>query len=139
MSRLVLDTNALIQILPRKSVYRPVWNSFLDGSNILCVSNEIIEEYAEILSARVGKEITNLVLNGIITRPTTVFITPYYHYHFIEADPDDDKFVDCAIAAGAKFIVTEDRHYNVLKRIDFPKVDIIGLDDCLAWLQKGKP
>lgn len=83
-----------------------------------------------------GKKFTDLVLNGIITRPTTIFIDPYYHYHMIEADPDDDKFVDCAISAGAKFIITEDHHYNVLKKIEFPKVDVINLDDYLAYLNK---
>lgn len=47
--RIVLDTNSLIQSIPRRSVYRVVWDSILSGENILCVSNEIIEEYVEIL------------------------------------------------------------------------------------------
>ena len=46
----------------------------------------------------------------------------------IEADPDDNKFVDCAIAANAQFIVTNDHHYNVLHQIDFPKVNVINID-----------
>ncbi len=29
-------------------------------------------------------------------------------------DPDDDKYVDAAVAGGADWIVTEDSHYNVL-------------------------
>jgi len=45
------------------------------------------------------------------------------------ADPDDNKFVDCAVAGNAKYIVTEDSHYDVLKGLDFPKVDIIKLDE----------
>ena len=48
--------------------------------------------------------------------------------------PDDNKFVDCAIAAGTKFIVTNDRHYNVLLSLGFPKVDIIRLDEALEQL-----
>lgn len=44
---------------------------------------------------------------------------------------DDNKFVDCAIAANAQFIVTEDHHYDVLKTIDFPKVNIIKLDEMM--------
>ena len=49
----------------------------------------------------------------------------------IEADADDNKFVDCAIAANAKYVVTDDNHFDILKRIDFPKVDIISIDDII--------
>ena len=37
--------------------------------------------------------------------------------------------MDCAIVANAKFIVTEDHHFHILKQYSFPKVDFIGLDD----------
>lgn len=47
--RIVLDTNNLIQSIPKRSAYRVVWDSILSGENILCVSNEIIEEYTEVL------------------------------------------------------------------------------------------
>lgn len=58
-----------------------------------------------------------------------MYITPTYHFSLVIADPDDNKFVDCAIAAHAKFIVTEDSHFNILRDIPYPKVDIIRLDD----------
>lgn len=38
MSKIVLDTNSLIQSIPPKSKYRKIWDSFLDGTNELCVS-----------------------------------------------------------------------------------------------------
>lgn len=135
MSRLVLDTNALIQSLPSRSRFHDIWESFLDGRNYLCITNEILEEYEEILTPRLGTQATGAVLDNIVSLKTTIFITPYFHYHLITADPDDNKFVDCAVAASAKFIVTEDHHYNVLKEIDFPKIDIINLDDYLALLK----
>ena len=50
------------------------------------------------------------------------------NFHLITADPDDNKFVDCALNAGADFIVTNDRHFNVLKNIDFPKINVIDID-----------
>ena len=55
-------------------------------------------------------------------------IDPHFRFGLITADADDNKFVDCAIIAGAKYIVTEDRHFNVLKEIQFPKVEIVGID-----------
>lgn len=36
--------------------------------------------------------------------------------------------LDCAVAANAKFIVTEDKHFRGLEQIDFPKVDTIGIE-----------
>ena len=82
---------------------------------------------------------SNIVYGTISTwhkQPNTIthFITPYFHFNLIAADPDDDKFVDCAVAGNAKFIVTEDSHYDVLRNIDFPKVDIIKLDDIIQKL-----
>ena len=55
----------------------------------------------------------------------------YLHdsYSWITADEDDNKFVDCAIAANAEYIVTEDHHFNELKNISFPSVAIINLKD----------
>ena len=73
----------------------------------------------------------DLWLSLLTNNPYTLFITPYYHFKLIVADPDDDKFVDCAVASNAKFIVTEDSHYDVLQGLDFPCVDVIKLDDII--------
>ena len=127
--RIVLDTNSLIQSISPKSTYHEVWQSVLTGRNVLCVSNEILEEYAEILNRLAGKKTADLVLNSIIECKNVVFLTPYYHFNLISADPDDNKFVDCAIQANARYIVTNDHHYDVLRQIEFPKVGIIKLMD----------
>ncbi|MBR5716207.1 MAG: hypothetical protein IKX59_06430 [Bacteroidales bacterium] len=51
-----------------------------------------------------------------------------------DIDKDDDKFVDCAITAGADFIVTEDTHFNHLKQIPFPKITVLTLDEFYGTL-----
>lgn len=103
----------------------------LMGVVYLCVTNEILEEYEEILEEKASHEFAILAINVITNNPHTIFVTPYYRFHLIKADPDDNKFVDCAVAGNAKFIVTEDHHYNILAEIDFPKVDVIKLDEML--------
>ena len=135
MARLVLDTNSLLQCISRRSAFHEIWLSFLDGRNLLCVTNEILIEYEEILERETSHEFALLAMNVIINNPYTMFVTPYYHFNLIKLDPDDNKFVDCAVAGNARFVVTEDRHYKILEEIDFPKVDIIGLDDMLQQLQ----
>lgn len=42
---------------------------------------------------------------------------------------DDNKFVDCSIVANARYIVTEDAHFNVLKNIVFHHIEVMNLDD----------
>lgn len=134
MARLVLDTNSLIQCISRRSKYHELWLSLLDGRNQLCVTTDILQEYAEILERKTNATFAELALDVITNNPYTHFITPYFHFNLIAADPDADKFVDCAVAGNAKFIVTEDSHYDVLRNIDFPKVDIIKLDDIIQKL-----
>lgn len=134
MARLVLDTNTLIQCISRRSKYHDLWLSLLDGRNMLCVSTELLEEYSEILEQKTSARFAELALDVITNNPYTLFVTPYFHFHLIVADPDDDKFVDCAIAGNAKFIVTDDSHYDVLRTIDFPKVDIVRLDDAIQMI-----
>lgn len=131
---LVLDTNSLIQCVSRRSRYHDLWLSFLDGRNRLCVTTEILNEYAEILERKASAEFASLVIEVILNNPQTLYINTFYHFDLVKADPDDNKFVDCAVAAQAKFIVTEDRHYEVLRHTDFPKIDIIGLDDAMKLL-----
>ena len=134
--RIVLDTNSLIQSVSPRSLYHDVWLSILNGSNVLCVSNEILEEYAEILHRLAGSYTAELVLNAIMECSSVEFFTPHYHFNLINADPDDNKFVDCAIQANAHYIVTNDSHYDVLHHIDFPKVCVIKLADFLLMIRK---
>ncbi len=131
MSRLVLDTNCLIQCISRRSRYHDLWLSFLDGRNTLCVTTEILGEYAEILERKTTAKFSELALSVITNNPYTVFVTAFFHFNLITADPDDNKFVDCAVAGNAKYIATEDSHYDVLRNIEFPKIDIIKLDEII--------
>lgn len=131
MARVVLDTNSLIQCIAHRSRYHAIWLSLLDGRNRLCVTNEILEEYEEILERKTSHEFAMLAINVIVNNPYTIFVTPYYHFNLITADPDDNKFVDCAVAGNAMVIVTEDRHYDVLKQVDFPQVNVVSLDEMM--------
>lgn len=134
MSRVVLDTNALIQCIPQRSPYHKIWLSLLHGDNLLCVTNEIIEEYEEILERNISVRFARLALDVIINNPYTLFFTPFYHFNLITQDPDDNKFVDCAIVANAKFLVSEDHHLDILKETNFPKVNLVNLDEFISLM-----
>ena len=71
------------------------------------------------------------IAESIINLPNVEKIEISYKWNLITTDPDDNKFVDCAIAGRVKYIVTNDRHFNILKDIQFPKVDIMSIQDFL--------
>lgn len=74
------------------------------------------------------------VLGVLENLPTVIFISTYFRFNLLQNDPDDNKFVDCAIAANADFIVTEDKDFNILASIDFPKVEIRNMEGFKAVL-----
>jgi len=88
------------------------------------------------LGKRIGKEIASNVLQLIENAPNVEFITKYFKWNLIKEDPDDNKFVDCAIAAGAKFLVSDDKHFNILKEIEFPKIELIKTYEFKAILEE---
>lgn len=110
--------------LPKISPYRYLWDSFLKGEFTLCISNEIIEEYQEILALKVGANIASNVIELIVNRSNVEFVNPTYRFGLIQTDVDDNKFVDCAIVSGALCIVSNDAHFKVLDEIPFPKVTV---------------
>ncbi len=134
MDNIVIDTNSLIMAISSRSEYHKIWQSFLSGDYYLCISNEIIEEYAEVIARNISVNAARYIVYTILERKNTKLITPFFNWNLITEDPDDNKFVDCAIAANAKFIVTEDHHFNVLKEIPFPAVEVINIDEFLKEL-----
>ena len=79
-------------------------------------------------------EIANNVVEAIVNLSTTTLQNTYVHFELLPADSDDNKFVDCAVASDAEYIVTNDKHFNPLKEIPWPKVEIIKITDFIKQL-----
>ena len=82
----------------------------MNGQNELCITNEILEEYSGIIGKLINAEIADYVIGSIINCP------------FVQC-------VDCALAIGASYIVSNDHHYDILKTIDYPQIDVIGIKE----------
>ena len=134
MRRIVLDTNCLLQSLPSKSPYHKIWTDVLLGKISLCVNTEILDEYEEILSQKTNNEVANNVVEAIARLHTTVYQEIYVHFGLIQDDEDDNKFADCAVASGAEFIVTNDKHYNILRRTPWPDIQVTNIKEFIKLL-----
>ena len=135
MRTIVLDTNCLLAILPSISPYHQVWTDILFGEVCLCVSNEVLEEYEEILGNKTNSNVACAVVRAILEAPKLKRVEPTFFYHMITVDPDDNKFVDCAVCGNAELLVTNDAHFDILKTIDFPKVEIIKLQEYIKLVR----
>jgi len=126
--RIVLDTNCLLVVLPVNSPYHCLWDAFRKGQFTLCYTSEMLQEYEELMLRFYSHEITSLTVEILLKSPNIIQTIPYYKWNLISVDPDDNKFVDCALNAGADYIVTNDKHFNALKNVDFPKMSVINID-----------
>ncbi len=54
--------------------------------------------------------------------------------NLIPEDPDDNKFVDCAFAANAHYLVSNDKHYDVLKQREFPQINVLTIQQLAQLL-----
>jgi predicted nucleic acid-binding protein len=102
----------------------------------LAVSTEILLEYEEIIASRIGLERITNALHTLLLLPNVELITPFYRWKLIDADPDDDKFIDCFIASGAERLVSHDRHFDVVKNLIFPHVEICRIEELLILLEE---
>ena len=126
--KIVLDTNCLLVALPKKSHYHCLWEAFRQKKFTLCYSTEILQEYEELLTRFYPSEIVAFTVEMLLKSPNIIQTISYYKWNLISADPEDNKFVDCALNVGANYLVTNDKHFNVLKEIDFPKVNVVDID-----------
>ena len=125
MKKVVLDTNVLLVSISTKSKLHWIFKNLLEGNYILCLTTDILAEYAEIIEQQMGSLASESALGVLENLPNVEFITNYYKFNLLK-DPDDNKFVDCAISSNADFIVTHDSDFNILKKIEFPKVNIVN-------------
>jgi putative PIN family toxin of toxin-antitoxin system len=125
--RVVVDTNVFVSSFwggnPEKLV-----RLFIQGKVALILSPAIIEEVERVLARILGKNpdvadlISLLKLKAIVVSPQKVFST-------IKDDPHDNKFLDCAFAGEAQFIVSGDRHLLRLRK--FKDVRIVTVKEFL--------
>jgi len=132
----VVDTNVLLVSVSSRSKYHWLYKLILDKKIDIAFSNDILIEYEEQLSTHWHPDVAINVIRSITELSSAQLTTVYYNLYLITADEDDNKFVDCAFAANADFIITNDSHFNVLKNIDFPSIPTLRIDEFRILLEE---
>ena len=110
-----IDTNTLIQGRNPRHRCFPILEAVVFGRISWAVSNRILMEYQEVVSRTSGPaawlDLARLMELIELTSGNLVRISPHFQFNVISADPDDNAITDCAIAANADYVITEDAHF----------------------------
>lgn len=123
----MLDTNILLVSISSKSKYHSIFRNLLDGKYEIGISNEILKEYEEIISQKYSQEVAINTTRVLLLLPNVAKIEPHFKWNLLK-DVDDNKFVNCALMYGADFIVSNDRGFDELSKIEFPKIDVVDIE-----------
>ena len=129
--KLVIDTNILVSSLSRHSVYHWLIQDLLEGKFDLYITNEILLEYEEILKSKYAPSVAHYFILALKELPNVYFTHVYYRWELLK-DKDDNKFVDCYVAANAEYLLTHDSGFKQLKFVPFPKINTVSLDEFKA-------
>jgi len=131
----VIDCNIFVMCLTPRSPYYLIYQALVGGKFKLALSAEILLEYEEVIQRKYSTSTANALVTLLSELNNVNQVNPHYKWRLIESDLDDNKYCDCAIAGQADYIITEDKHFEVLKSIPFPSVTAITIDKFLEILK----
>ncbi len=125
MLKVIIDTNVFVSSF-FGGIPREIINLWKDGKIVICLSQNIIEEYLGVLN-RLGlknekeiQDLTKLFAEGY----NSIFTAKTPKLEIVENDPDDNKFMECAVALDSKIIVSGDKHLKEIKK--YIHIDIMS-------------
>jgi len=128
----VLDTNVIFQGRGFGHPYYCILDACVDGRLSWAVSTAILSEYEEVIRrkepASSWHDLKILMDLIMLTQGTIIHVNPQFRFHIINADLDDNPFVDCAIAVHADYIITDDRHFAPLTNAGYKPQPITPLE-----------
>ena len=133
--RVVLDTNVFLVSIAVSSRYRPIFEALLNGRFTLVVANDILTEYEEVIIRKTNVLIASNILEAISNLSNVLKQEIYIKWDIIEKDRDDNKFVDAAIAGNCNYLVSNDRHFNILKQRGNELVKLINIQEFLEIIE----
>ena len=106
--RIVLDTNALLRCISRRSEYAVVLDKLYENAYEVYLSGDILLEYEEKITEIFSKETAELIIGAFTLLDNIKKSDIHFHLNLISVDPEDNKFSDCAFASNAHYGGTDD-------------------------------
>lgn len=136
MLKVVMDTNVFVSSffggIPGKII-----NLWKNGRVLLCLSQPIVDEYVEVLRRLGLKEPGSIedLIRLFAEGRHCVFagITP--DIHVVRDDPDDDKFIECAVALNCRIIISGDNHLKSIRK--YFDIDLLSPREFIDRLRAG--
>lgn len=115
----VIDTNVALTMFKPTHRNHALFRAWTSGRFAWAVATDILFEYEEIMTrlgsaAYAAQVMSTVSAISSLRIGSLIHVSPSFFFRTISADRDDDKFADCAITAHTDFIVTSDKHFNVL-------------------------
>lgn len=116
---IVADTNVIVRgIRSPQGASGYILKEMLRGDIPFAISPAVVLEYEDVLSRPgmlgeppvASREEIEIIIDAICTMAFKV--SSYFRFRPFLDDPKDDLFVECAFAAGARIILTDDRHFR---------------------------
>ena len=130
--KIVIDTNIYISAIFWGGKPREIVDMGRDGNILIFTPSEIEEEIVDKLKTkfRLNDQDANFIISDFSTFTTPVRIKK--RFKVVLDDPEDDKFIECAVACGAEYIVTGDKH--LLKIKEYDRIKILKASDFLTLI-----
>ena len=132
MLRVVLDTNVLISAILFGGKPRQILEKAIRGEIRLCLSEPMLEELKAVLERSkfdYSPEMIQIILTELMSIPD--FVNPSETINVVAEDPEDNRILECAVAAKADYVITGDSH--LLKLSKYLNVEILN---AAAFLEK---
>ena len=114
--RLVLDTNIYISnLISEKGNPAKIVRWWLEGEFDVLVSQPIIDEILRVtdydrIQRKYAKVRENRLEYAALIAEQALWTEPQQELDVIVSDESDNRYVECAVAGGAQYIVTGDEH-----------------------------
>ncbi|MCW3110749.1 MAG: hypothetical protein JWQ09_5255 [Segetibacter sp.] len=123
--KVVIDSNVFVSCLNSFSPYHYIFQALVRGDFKLQISTDIAFEYEEVFSWKFIKSKADIFFYFIKTSDNVIETQIYYNWNLITVDPDDNKFVDCFIAANADYIELTTSISTFSKKLAFLKLNVL--------------
>jgi len=127
------DTNIYVSALNFAGAPRRFLNAAIAGNVRLAISSAILDELRGVLQSKFRWSESAVAEAIALLSDCTTFIQPTETLDVVPDDPDDNRVVECAVAAGSQFIVTGDR--DLLRLGNYGNIRILNVTDFLRMIE----